>query len=291
VTEHGAGDGLARRDFFKRGAIAGGAFAGALALPALVREAYGDPITIPPAARSVEGGLAAFAAKWQGAGPAVKLTRFGDFLSDKTFNCRVAATPRSYVLKLGTVGATLNPGIDPQRHADMVMPEADWLGVLYGDYTGLAPLMYGESFPMRSGANSVALLGIVMYAFAFIPVGAKPDPQLLIEVLQGLAKNGLPSCKGEPAPFEVPGANQTLASVARPKASAPPVTRLLAEFVAGLRYDQIPHGAIASAKEQLKSILGAMYAGSRMPPGRKFARAVRAFGDRHEATAPCGIWS
>ena len=173
-------DGLPRREFLKRGAIAGGAFGGAWALPALIRDAYGDPIPIPHAARSVEGGLAAFAARWQVAGPAVKLTRFGDFLSDKTFNCRVAGTPRSYVLKLGTVGATLNPGIDPQRHADMVMPEADWLGVLYGDYSGFAALMYGECFPPRSGANSVALLGIVMYAFSFIPAGANPDPKLLV---------------------------------------------------------------------------------------------------------------
>ena len=87
-------DGLPRREFLKRGAIAGGAFGGAWALPALIRDAYGDPIQIPHAARSVEGGLAAFAARWQVAGPAVKLTRFGDFLSDKTFNCRVAGTPR-----------------------------------------------------------------------------------------------------------------------------------------------------------------------------------------------------
>ena len=41
---------------------------------------------------------------------------------------------------------------------------------------------------------------------------------------------------------------------------------------------------MVSAKEQLTSILGAMYAGSRMPPGRSFERAVRGFGDRHEAT-------
>ena len=39
-----------------------------------------------------------------------------------------------------------------------------------------------------------------------------------------------------------------------------------------------------SAKEQLVAIIGAMYAGSRMPPARKFARAVRGFGEPGEAT-------
>ena len=56
-------DGLPRREFLKRSAIAGGAFGGAWALPALIREAYGDPVPIPHAARSVEGGLAAFAGR------------------------------------------------------------------------------------------------------------------------------------------------------------------------------------------------------------------------------------
>jgi 2-methylcitrate dehydratase PrpD len=284
-TENGSPSGLRRREFLKRGAVAGGALAGMSGIPALVRDAYGDPISVPTGARSVEAGLAAFVARWQGAGPAVKLTRFGDFLSDKTFNCRVADTPRSYVVKLGTVGATLSPGTDPQRHADMVMPEADWLGVLYGDFTGLAPLLYGESFPSRDGANKVALLGIVMYTFAHMPAGANPDPNLLVQVLESLvARGGLPKCQGEPAPFEVPQPEQSLGDALAPPASAPPVTRLLAEFVAGLRYEDLPPGAVASAKKQLKGILGTMYAGSRMPPGQKFALAVRNFGDRPEAT-------
>src|SRR5439155_2135370 len=177
------------------GAVAGGSLAGILAL---VQEAYGDPIPIPPATRSVEGGLAAFAARYEGAGPVIRLTRFGDFLSDKTFNCRVANTPRSYVLKLGTAGAMLTPGTDPQRHADMVMSEADWLGVLYGDFSGLAPLVSGGSFPSRDGANKVALLGIVMYVFAHMPAGANPDTDLLVRVLNGLASEGIAACQGEP---------------------------------------------------------------------------------------------
>src|SRR5947209_5247639 len=149
----GDASGLRRRDFIRRSAVAGGALAGMSGFPGIVREVYGEPIPVPTAARSVEAGLAAFAARWQGAGPAVKLTRFGDFLSDKTFNCRVAGSPRSYVLVLGTAGAALSPGTDPQRHADMVMAEDDWLGVLYGDYSGFAALMYGECFPPRPGAH------------------------------------------------------------------------------------------------------------------------------------------
>ena len=271
---------MRRRTFLKRGAVAGGAAAGLWALPASLRDAYGDPVPVPEAARSVEGGLTTFAAKWQGAGPAVALTRFEPFIVNKVFNCQVAGTARSYVLRLGVAGATLTPGSDPFRHGDVVMSEADWLGVLYGDFTGLAPLLSGGLFPSRDAANKVVLLGIVMYVFAYFPVSPNPDPDLLRRQLEGLARNGLPGCEGEPEAFDVGNL-----APPTPKASAPPVTRRLAEFVAGLRYEDLPPGTVASAKQQLKSILGAMYAGSRMPPGRKFARAVRGFGDRREATA------
>jgi 2-methylcitrate dehydratase PrpD len=281
--------GLRRREFIQHSAIAGGAFAGLWALPAVVREAYGQPIPVPRESRSVEAGLNLFVARWEAAGPAVRLTRFGQFLSDKIFNCRVADTPRSYVLRLGTAGATVNAGIDPFRHADMVMPEEDWLGVLYGDFTGLAPFLSGDVYPNRDAANKVVLLGIVMYVTAFIPAGKDPDPDLLIRVLQTLAIRGLPECQGEVETFEEAERLQRepekeLHEVALPPAKAPPVTRLLAEFTARVRYEDLPPGAVASAKEQLKSILGAMYAGSRMAPGRKFERAVRGFRDRPEAT-------
>lgn len=291
----GAGDadgvrrGLPRRDFLKRSAAAGGAFAGAWALPSLVHEAYGEPVPVPPESRSVEGGLTLFTQRWEVAGPAIRLTRFGHFLSDKIFNCHVAGQGRSYVLRLGTAGATLTPGTDPFRHADMVMPEEDWLGVLYGDFTGLAPFLSGDMFPSRDGANKVVLLGIVMYLTAHFPANADPDPDLLARVLEGLANRGVPACEGEPGTFEeldrIEGdPEKEINEIAFPPASAPPVTRLLAEFVAGLRYEDLPPGTVTSAKEQLTSILGAIYAGSRMPPGRKFARAVRRFRDRGEAT-------
>jgi 2-methylcitrate dehydratase PrpD len=281
--------GLRRRDLLKRGAAATGGGLALSFLPALVQEAYGDPIPIPDAARSVEGGLSLFTARWEVAGPVIAVTRFGQFISDKIFNCRVSGTPRSYVLRLGTAGAALNPGIDPFRHADMVMPEEDWLGVLYGDFTGLAPLISGELFPSRDAANKVTLLGIVMYVFAHIPAGADPDPVLLVRILESIVARGLPECDGEPSTLEeldrfTNDPQDQISETVAPTAEAPPVTSTLAKWVAGLSYDDLPPGTIASAKEQLTSILGAIYAGSRMPPGRKFDRAVRAFGERSEAT-------
>src|SRR5205823_4547936 len=58
----------------------------------------------------------------------------------------------------------------------------------------------------------------------------------------------------------------------------------LASWVHGLRFDKIPPEQIEAAKDQVKSILGVIYAGSTMAPGVKLARAVRSFGDRAEAT-------
>jgi 2-methylcitrate dehydratase PrpD len=218
------------------------------------------------------------------------LTRFAPFICDKVFNCHVADQARSYVLRLGTAGAALTPGIDPYRHADVVMAEAEWLGLLYGDYTGLGPFVSGQVFPSRDQSNKVVLLGIVMYVFAYIPAGKDPDPQLFLRILEGLVqRGGLPACAGEPSVTEEldrfnSDPSGYLLQTAVPSASVPPVTRLLAEFVAGLRYEQLPAGTVASAKAQLKGILGAIWAGGRMPPGRKFARAVHGFGDRPEAT-------
>src|SRR5947207_1984426 len=163
-----AGQGLERRELFRRGAVAGGAFASLWALPKLVKDAYGDPIPIPPEARSVEAGLTAVVARMLG-------------------------------------------------------------------------------------------------------------------VLQGVAeRGGFPTSAGEPETFDDPTGD--LEATLDPVATAPPVSRKLAEFFAGLSYDDLPPGCVEQAKEQLKSIIGAMYAGSRMPPGRKFARAVRGFGDRAECT-------
>ena len=294
VGETERSDGVVRRDFLKRGALASGALASLWAVPPRVRDAYGEPTPVPTAARDVEAGLTLFANRFQGVGAVIAVTRFGQFVSNKVFNCRVADQPRSYVLRIGTGAATLSPGVDPFAHADMVLAEADWLGLLYGDFSGLAPFMDGTVFPSRDAANKVALLGILMYTFAHIPAGADPpDPELLTRVLSGLARYGLPECKGEVEITEevsrlMRNPEKALREATLPPASAPPVTRRLAEFVGGLRFEELPPGTVRAAKEQLLSIIGAMYAGSRTVPGGKFARAVRGFGDRAEATVVGG---
>ena len=284
------GVGFERRELLRRGAIAGGVLGGLAVLPGLVREAYGEPLEVPDEERSFEGGMADFAASWTAAGPVIALSRFGPYLNNKIFNCRVSGQARSFALRLTDAGATLTPGIDPFRHVDVVMPEEDWLGCLYGDYSGFAPFVNGDMHPTRDGSNKAVLLLVAMYIFAHIPAGQDPDPELLLSIFAGLVqRGGLPECDGQPAFLEAleelqedPEA-ELLAQIA-PSAGAPAVTRTIAEFVAGLRYDDIPPGAIASAKEQLLSILGAIWAGSRMPPARKFGRAVRGFGERGEAT-------
>src|SRR5207244_4482791 len=168
---------LGGRAFF-RGAAGTAASALAVRLALRAREALGAPIVVPEDTRTVEAGLAAFAAKWEVAGPVILLSRFGRFLSNKIFNCRIADTTRSYVLNLGAAGATLTPGLDPYAHAELVLEENDWLGVLFGDHTGLAPALAGRFHPSRDTANRALLLGIVMFIFAYVPAGANPDRDL-----------------------------------------------------------------------------------------------------------------
>jgi 2-methylcitrate dehydratase PrpD len=281
-------DHISRRSFIK-GTMA--LAAGVAAAAADVRTAFGEPpVVVPTTARSVEGGLAAFAARWQAAGPAIALTRFGRFLTNKVFNCRVAGTPRSYVLNLGAAGATLSPGLDPEANGEVVMEERDWLGVLFGDYTGLAPALAGRFHPSKDAANSLVILTIVMFILAQIPAGANPDPDLLARIItSAIARGGLPSCSGEPATLQVlddfrrdPAGE--IGSTVSPPAGSVDVTRALSEWVHGLSFRKIPSGAIESAKEQLVSILGAIYAGSVMGPGMKTARAVRAWREEGPST-------
>lgn len=281
---------LSRRTFMKGSA---GLAAATLAarFGASTRAVLGAPVHIPEETRTVEAGLAAFIATWEVAAPVILLTRFGRFLNAKVFNCRVAGQPRSYVLNLGLAGGTLTPGIDPYAHADLVMEESDWLGVLYGDHTGLAPALAGRFAPSRDQANKALLLAIVMFVFAHIPAGAAPDPDLLRRILTGLIeRRGLVECAGEPAALEVVedlerDPQGELAAIVTPPARPPPVTRTLSEWVADLSFADIPAGAIASAKEQLTSILAATYAGSVMGPGIKTATAVRAWNEQ----GPCSV--
>ena len=278
-----------RRDFLKLSAAAGG-MAALWAAPVLVREAYGQTVPIPKEARSFEAGLNVFAARWEGVSAVIYATRYGQYVTNKVFNCRIAGSPRSQILRIGPGAATVTPGVDPFAHADMVMPEEDWLGLLYGDFTGLAPFMDGTVHPPRDAANKVALLGILMHTFAHFPAGSNPpDPELLTHVLSSLARYGLPACEGEVDITENisrtrDNPEKALREAATPPGKAPPVTKTYADWVAGLDYDDLPPGTVAAAKEQLLGILGAMWAGSRVGPGRKFAKAVRAFGDRRECT-------
>ncbi|MGH7896355.1 MAG: MmgE/PrpD family protein [Candidatus Binatia bacterium] len=282
-----------RRSFLKGTTAVAGALASLTTFAKLVADAYGQvpPLEIPPAARNVEVALAAFVAKWEVAGPAILLTRFGRFLSNRIFNCHVAGTPRSYHLILGAAGATLAPGANPLAHANLVMSEANWNGVLYGDYTGLAPLLAGEMFPSRDEANRATLLAIVMYIFAHVPASNRHDLGFMLESLgDAFERGGLPSCSAEASTLEVVddlaadpegAANEIVLG----SASAPEVTKILATFVHDIQYENLPAAEVAAAKSQLKSILGVAYAALEMSPGQKLAAAVAAFGEGGGATA------
>src|SRR3989442_13482908 len=145
---------LGRRTFLKGTTAVAGTLASLSAFGKLVAEAFAQTPTfpVPEAARTPEAGLAAFVAKWQAAGPAIVLTRFGRFLSNRIFNCHVAGTPRAYNLFLGAAGATLALGTNPSAHANLILDEGDWNGVLYGDFTALPPLARARAFPPRRGA-------------------------------------------------------------------------------------------------------------------------------------------
>ncbi len=281
-------------DFDRRTVLQG--LGGVATLTALGREvvetvdADSTATTIPDSARSVEAGLELFATKWAAGGPIIAATRFGRFLTDKTFTCRVVlpptdddtATPdpsRAYTLTLGTAGGTVTPGATPSAHAEVTMSETDWEAILYGEYSGLAPILDGRTYPNKDHANSIIGLLLVMYILAHIP-HPDLDPRFSAETLQGIfQRGGIPECEGEPASFE------TLERVERnPEEEfqeqifgaddAPDLTRHLAEWVDALTYDRLEADQIRLAKAQLKNILGVTIAGSEMPPGQTLADAV-----------------
>lgn len=250
--------------------------------------------TVPEAARSVETGLELFATKWSAGGPIITATRFGRFLTNKTFNCRVvipetdadgddAADPsRSYTLALGTAGATVTPGATETAHAELTMDEGDWEDVLYGDYTGLAPILGGEVYPNKDQANSIVGLALVMYVLAHVP-HPDADPRFTAETIEGFfARNGVPSCEGEPESFEtLARAERDPEGELRERAfgmnDAPDLTRRLAEWVDALTYDRLGDEQIRLAKAQLKNIIGVTIAGGDVEPGRTVADSVAGF--------------
>jgi 2-methylcitrate dehydratase PrpD len=251
----------------------------------------GPATEVPEGARTVAAGLETFVTKWNaGVGVVIAATRFGRFLVNRTFNCTVTDTGENYVLSLPPEGAAVEIGRDPSANAHLVLDTDDWEAVLYGDYTGLAPVVGGEAFPAHDEANKEVLLLLVMYVFANLPAGASNDPELLIGTIAGaVQRGGIPECEGAPPALEnaeeiqnnpegrleqrLAGTNDT-----------PDVTRQLAEWVSQLEYGDIPEGEIETAKAQLKSIVGTLYAGSTTDPGATFAGAMGELGNAGEST-------
>lgn len=60
-------------------------------------------------------------------------------------------------------------------------------------------------------------------------------------------------------------------------------TGRVAEFISGLRYEQIPAGALAPAKDAILDSLGVALAGSQDSVGRIAAELAREEGSREEA--------
>src|SRR4051794_41947676 len=61
-------------------------------------------------------------------------------------------------------------------------------------------------------------------------------------------------------------------------------TQVLAEFIAGTRYDDLPPQVIADAKLAILDWLGSALAGAREEPARMARAVVRGFGSSDEAT-------
>jgi 2-methylcitrate dehydratase PrpD len=259
----------------------------ALGRRATERAEAADSSGVPEDARNVEAGFSSFVAKWEALGPAITQARFGRYLSGTIINCEVADSGRIYSLKFGPEGGiAMSAGRDPYAHAELVVDETDWIDILYGEVTGLAPALAGRTFAEKSEVNTGAIFAIVLYVFAHIPVSVASDPGFNAETVAGvLERGGGPSCgtgDGGGAPSvdaedEVFGNNQ-----------APDATRELARRVERITYDDLPPAVVDRVKEQIKNILAVSYAATELDPARRVVAAVEEFDGASEATAIAG---
>lgn len=257
-----------------------------------LRAADAEPSEVPADERSVEAGLTSFVSKYESLGAVIGATRFGRFLSGREFVCSVAGQPRAWTLSFGPqgVGVEMHPGTTKTADEDLHLDAEDWRAVLYGDYTGLAPVVGGRAFPSRDQANSSVLLLLVMYVAAQLPAGADYDMEYLAESAGGAAeRGGLPDCEHAPPGLELRDqAEHEAEGRAREEAlginDAPPVTEVLAEWVDDLSWSDVPDAERERAKAQVTSILGVIYAGSTMDAGDRFASGMADLATGSEAT-------
>lgn len=275
--------------------------AGAGPLAALAREAdaqAGDDATqVPPEARSVEAGLELFVAKWEAAGPAITTGRFGRYLQGNVYNIYLASDgaddPRVYRLELGPDGgATLSPGPSPTPHVELTADEADLENILYGEYSGVAAGMAGRTFAPKSQVNEASLLSIVFYILAHVPLSLVHELDANAELLSGIAgRGGSSSCGTDIAhgkPPEQVLQDRTEDRLTGAANRAPDVATPLATWTHRLSYEDLPDEVVASAKAQLKSLLGVSFAATAMAPGQRFLDGVTALEDGGPSTVITG---
>ena len=245
-----------------------------------------DSSGVPENARSVEAGFSNFVTKWEALGPAITQARFGRYLSGTIINCEVADTGRIYSLKFGPEGGiAMSTGRDPYAHAELVVDEDDWLDILYGEMTGLAPALAGRTFAEKSEVNTGAIFAIILYVFAHIPVSVANDPGFNAETLAGvLERGGGPSCgTGGDNSASVDPEDEVFGNN-----RAPDATRELARRVEQITYDDLPSIVVDRAKEQIKNILAVSYAATELAPAQRVVDAIEGFDGAGEATAIAG---
>ncbi|PSP98712.1 hypothetical protein BRC89_07630 [Halobacteriales archaeon QS_4_70_19] len=241
---------------------------------------------VPRDARNVEAGLESFVAKWEALGPTITSVRFGRYLSGTTINCQVAGTPRAYTIELGPEGgATLTLGRSPNDHVTLVVDEQDWLDILYGEVSGLAPALAGRTFAEKSEVNYGSIFAIVAYVFAHLPASVGHDPEFNAETVEGIVGRGGQTTCGNSDSAAPPSVN---VDEALGENRAPPATRRLAETFHDIGYEDVPDDVIAVAREQIKNVLSVSYAATELAPGRKLADAIETIGSGTEATAIAG---